>query len=214
MEEAAEPGCEFYTADEQGDFQMKKCECKKHKKMRTGVKSINFGLAYGMSEYRLSEKLLISVDEARELIKKYFTTFPNIKKTLDRFGNFGKRYGYISTMAPFKRKRYFAEHKYIDADGSLIAGKIERRSKNTPIQGSSADMTKVAMVYIREYIQEKGIPVKMVMTVHDQIDTIVHKDYAETWSKELEELMEKAAMKIITNGLLRAETEISPVWKK
>lgn len=215
-QEAAEEDCAFYGGRENAfkegvsDYPMKKCGCKGHKKLRTNVKTINFGLAYGMSEYTLSDRLMISVDEARNLIEEYFTTFPKIRETLKKFGEFGKRNGYIMTMPPFRRKRYFRKPH----NGDLDYGRVERASKNTPIQGSSADMTKVAMIYIRDYIKEYGLPVKMVMTVHDQIDTIVHKYYAEQWKEEMQRLMEKAALKIITNGLLKAETTISPVWQK
>lgn len=212
-EDAASDDCDFYKKNQDGDPQMYKCECKEHKELRNGVKAINFGLAYGMSEFALSDRMSITVEEARDLIKTYFKTFPKIKKTLEKFGDYGKRHGYIMTMPPFKRKRFFSDHAFIDTE-KHVSGSIERKSKNTPIQGSSADMTKIAMVYVREYIMENDIPVKMVMTVHDQIDTIVHKDYAEIWKAEFTGLMEKAALKIIKNGLLKAETEISPVWQK
>ncbi|MDC6350733.1 DNA polymerase [Zeaxanthinibacter sp. PT1] len=212
-ENAAEPDCAFYKLGEDGGYENKKCECPGHKTLRSGVKSINFGLAYGMSEYALSDTLGISVPEARELIETYFKTFPSIRATLQKFGDYGKRHGYIMTMPPFKRKRYFPKHKYIGEDSS-ISGQIERASKNTPIQGSSADMVKLALVKIRKYIKRDQVPVKLVMTVHDQVDTIAHVDYADTWRDKLTELMEDAAKTIITNGLLKAETEVSRAWKK
>jgi len=212
-ENAAEDDCAFYERDSKGDFLMKKCNCPKHGKLRTGVKSINFGLAYGMSEYALSDRMEISVQEARNLIETYFHTFPKIRQALENFGEFGKKYGYIMTMPPFKRKRFFKDHKFISKDPT-VSGTIERASKNTPIQGSSADMTKLALIYTRNYINKYSVPVKLVMTVHDQIDTIVHKDYVDVWKVQLQDIMERAALKIITNGLLKAETEISKVWKK
>jgi len=75
-------------------------------------------------------------------------------------------------------------------------------------------MTKQAMIYIREEIRDNNWPVKMVMTVHDQIDTICHTDKAEEWKIRMTELMEKAALIIVTNGLLKSETEITDVWSK
>ena len=94
-------------------------------------------------------------------------------------------------------------------------GSIERASKNTPIQGSSADMTKLALIYIYKEIQESwSKDVKIVMTVHDQIDTICRKEIAEQWAVRMTELMEKAAIKIIPNGLLKADTNISETWEK
>ena len=75
-------------------------------------------------------------------------------------------------------------------------------------------MTKLALTYIHEYIKMNDVPVKLVMTVHDQIDTICHKDYAEEWKLKMTELMELAALKIVKNGLLKADTNISLVWEK
>jgi len=189
-----------------------KCDCKAHKKLRTGVKSINFGLAYGMSEFKLADTLNIEVDEAGKLISKYFSTFPKIKNFLDMLGDFGTKRGYILTYAPYRRRRWFP--KWEKGMKFKVKGEIERASKNTPIQGASADMTKQAMIYIREEIRDNKWPVKMVMTVHDQIDTICHKDKAEEWKIKMTELMEKAALIIVTNGLLKSETEITDVWSK
>jgi len=207
--DSADKNCAYYWGDKQ------KCDCPKHKKLRTQVKGINFGLAYGMGPHKLSDTLDIPLKEASELINKYFEAFPSIKNFLTKLGNFGKRNGYILTYSPFRRKRFFSEW-----DGPATTPKdlgiIERASKNTPIQGSSADMTKLALVKVYDYIQANQLQdkVKIVMTVHDQIDTICRKDYAEEWSKMLTNLMQEAADVIITNKLLKAETEISEVWKK
>ena len=75
-------------------------------------------------------------------------------------------------------------------------------------------MTKLALIYIRDYINEHKIPVKIVMTVHDQIDTICKEEYAKEWKDIMTELMESAALKIVTNGLLKADTNISKTWEK
>jgi DNA polymerase I len=91
---------------------------------------------------------------------------------------------------------------------------IDRASKNHPIQGSSADVTKLAMMFIRQEIIEHQLPVKMVMTVHDQIDTICKEDFAEEWAQRLTAQMVRAGSKVITNGLLGAETTISRCWQK
>jgi len=189
-----------------------KCNCPGHKKLRNGVKSINFGLAYGMSKFKLADTLLISEDEAEALMNKYFKAFPSIKGFLDALGNYGTRNGYIKTFAPYRRMRFFDE--WDPMMDKKTAGDIERASKNTPIQGCSADMTKRAMVLVRDAIKDEGWNAKMVMTVHDQIDTICHKDEANKWCIRLTELMEQAALEIITNGLLKAEVEITDVWSK
>ena len=194
-----------------------KCECKEHKKLRTQVKTINFGLAYGMGPKKLSETINSSMSEAKDLIDKYFKAFPKIKRFLENQGEFGKRYGYVTTFYPFYRKRWFdswTPRMYGDKDSFMELGSIERASKNTPIQGSSADMTKLALVYLYRRIKKHGYPVKIVMTVHDQIDTICPEYFAEEWKVYMTEEMERAAKKIIPNGLLKAETSITKVWSK
>ena len=206
--EAAEEDCAYFVGDAK-----QKCNCPKHKKLRTNVKSINFGLAYGMGPHKLADTLLISIKEAERLIEKYFTAFPAIKNFLESLSNYGKQNGHIKTYAPYRRIRWFDAWDGDKTDKAMM-GKIERASKNTPIQGSGADMCKSALIMVRDHIYENDLPVKLVMTVHDQIDTIVHESYAHTWCKELREIMERSTLDIIPSGLLKAETEISTVWKK
>ena len=194
-----------------------KCNCPSHKKLRTNVKTINFGLAYGMGPNKLADTLNIDVDDAKLLIEKYFEAFPAIKGFLEKLGNFGKRYGYIKTFPPYNRKRWFVNWYpkiWDNKSSSMELGSIERASKNTPIQGASADMTKRALVLMREYISYNDVPVKLVMTVHDQIDTICREDWLEVWTRDMKHLMEVAAKEIVTNGLLKAEVTVSKCWEK
>ena len=214
-------GEEWLNAAEDDCAYMKlrmKCNCPKHKKLRTNVKTINFGLAYGMGPNKLADTLNISVDGAKVLIEKYFQAFPAIKGFLDKLGNFGKKFGYIKTFPPYNRKRWFSTWypKIWNNKSSVMElGSIERASKNTPIQGASADMTKKALVLMRQYT--KGFddsPVKIVMTVHDQIDTICRNDYLDIWKSDMKDLMEVAANEVVTNGLLKAEVTVSNCWEK
>jgi len=194
-----------------------KCECPQHQTLRNNVKAINFGLAYGMGPFKLADTLQISKQAAVDLIDEYFKAFPSIKGFLEKLGNFGKQYGYIKTFPPFNRKRWFSTwypRIWNNKSSMMEIGSIERASKNTPIQGASADMTKLALVIIHKYIRENNIPVKMVMTVHDQIDTICSNSYTKTWKKQMTLLMEQAAKTIVTNGLLKADTHISKTWSK
>jgi DNA polymerase-1 len=194
-----------------------KCKCKKHKKLRTNVKTINFGLAYGMGPNKLSDTLNISMERSQELIKKYFKAFPAIKGFLDKLGNYGKKYGYIKTFPPYNRKRWFTNwypRIWDNKSASMQLGSIERASKNTPIQGASADMTKRALVLMRDHIKKYELDVKLVMTVHDQIDTICINNYKDIWAEDMKKLMEQAALEIVTNGLLKAEVTIDKCWTK
>jgi DNA polymerase-1 len=166
-----------------------------------------------MSAMKLSSKLMIPIEEAEKLIKSYFKVFPAIKRYLDGSGTFGKQKGYIRTLYPWGRIRWFDLWEPNMSDYSTL-GSIERESKNTPIQGAGADMTKYALIQIRNYIRDNKAPVKLVMQVHDQIDTICPSEYASTWKPIMKELMEKAALLTIPSGLLKADVNTSLVWEK
>ena len=218
--DALEKGLDLHgvCADLVFEDKWRNADADEKKKLRTQIKAINFGLAYGMGPFKLADTLQISKQEAEALIEKYFTEFPNIRDFLQTLGTFGTRNGYIRTFKPFKRRRWFDSwypKMWNDRSKMMELGSIERASKNTPIQGSSADMTKLALIYIYKEIQESwSKDVKIVMTVHDQIDTICKKEIAEQWAVRMTELMEKAAIKIIPNGLLKADTNISETWEK
>ena len=183
------------------------------KTMRTHVKIINFGLAYGMQAFSLSRSLGITEKEATALIAKYFDVFPKIKGFLNGLGEYGKKHGHIRTYKPFRRIRHFDEWQGKNTSKSDMS-KIIRKSKNTPIQGSGADMTKLALIMVRAHIKEYVLPVELVLTVHDEINTIVHKDYAEQWSEKLKEIMEKSATYIVGEGLLNSDPTITNNWEK
>tara|TARA_R110000824_G_scaffold154479_2_gene326598 strand:- start:6645 stop:8531 length:1887 start_codon:yes stop_codon:yes gene_type:complete len=207
---AAEDGCIYMSSK-------MKCKCTNHKILRTNVKTINFGLAYGMGPNKLADTLNIDIEDAKLLIEKYFEAFPAIKGFLNKLGNYGKKFGYIKTFPPYNRKRWFTNwYPKIWAHKSsfMELGSIERASKNTPIQGASADMTKKALVEMRGWIAMVDAPVKLVMTVHDQIDTICRDDYIDTWTVDMKMLMEMAAKEIVTNGLLKAEVTVNNCWTK
>lgn len=204
-QQAAEPGC-AYLQDKQ------KCSCSKHKTLRTAVKSINFGLAYGMGPNKLASQLQISVDEASELINTYFKVFPSIKNFLDTNAKFGKEKGFIRTMEPYRRIRYFPSWKGRATDKADM-GKIDRMSRNTPIQGTAGDMTKEAMIRCRREFMNKD-DIRMVMVVHDQIDFIVKDHTIDYYTRRITHHMEAAGKSIITNGLLKADTTVAKAWEK
>lgn len=227
--EAADEGCAYYQmkVNTEGKLEMakQKCSCKRHGAMRDACKTINFGLAYGMSEFKLAATLRCSLQDAKRLIFDYFKAMPAIGKVMTYLGRFGVRNGYINTLAPFYRKRYFPKWEYrkqfieehiqgIRPDKWL--GEIERASKNQPIQGSSADQTKTAICLIMWELDEKNLHdrVKLLMQVHDQIDTAAEASFAEEWKVRLTELMEEAALINVPTGLLKAETTITDMWSK
>jgi DNA polymerase-1 len=226
---SAEPDCSNFAFEEyidtKGDVMIRhkkqKCNCPAHKALRTNVKTINFGLAYGMGPGKLADNLGLSVEGAKNLIQDYFKAFPSIKAFLEALGTYGKNNGTIRTFFPYRRLRSFdgwyngiQNLRYKDNATSELLGIIERASKNTPIQGTGADMTKYAMILVREAIDYYSLPVKLVMAVHDQIDTITTRAYAPAWKIRLQELMERAALRSIPSGELKADVEISEQWKK
>jgi len=130
-DDVAEPDCAFME-------RKAKCKCAAHGKMRKSIKSVNFGLAYGMGASKLADQEQMSLAEATQTIDTYFETFPSIGGFLQKLASYGKEYGYIKTFPPYERKRWFPDwFKGIKQDKSAreILGSVERRSKNTPIQG-------------------------------------------------------------------------------
>ena len=204
--DAAEDDCPYMQSKS-------KCDCPGHKKLRTAVKGINFGLAYGMGPHKLSDTLDIPIEEAQELIDKYFSVFPSIKQFLDKNGKFGKKHGYIRTMAPYNRIRKFPLWAG-KATEPKDMGAIDRMSRNTPIQGAAGDMTKEAMIRIRQLIHDKRDEIQLVMAVHDQLDFIVRDDLIDKWSPVITEQMELAGKTIVTSGLLKSDTTTCKVWEK
>ena len=171
-------------------------------------------LAYGMSKYKLSATAKVTLEEAQQTITDYFQAFPGISKTLDQFGQFGRKKGYIVTPPPFSRKRYYGNwHPRLD---EKELGKIERASKNMPIQGGAADCTKLALSLVYWKIEELGWwdKVRLVAAVHDQITTTCKQEIAEEWKGYLHQAMLDAALVVIPSGQLGAETCITEKWSK
>jgi DNA polymerase-1 len=144
----------------------------------------------------------------------YFKTFPGIKVLLDNLGRYGQAKGYITTFMPYRRIRFFPKVLDGTADKQHLSS-VDRKSRNTPVQGCGADMMKVALVKIRSWLKANpGTGIRMVMTVHDQIDTLCPKDRAESWKETLRILMEDAAAEFFPAGQLKAEATISERWEK
>jgi len=181
------------------------------KSYRDIAKTVNFGLVYGMSEFKLANTLSITKEEAKSMIDKYFSNLPKLKEFLELAANYGKQNLMIRTCKPYRRIRFFEK-----SDDFKKTGEIERASKNTVIQGTSADMTKLALVYIRNYIKSNKLQdkVKIVMSVHDQVDCEELAEYAQEWSKIQQNLMQQAGEVIITGIPVLSDITISDVWSK
>ena len=204
----AESDCEFYK-------NKKKCKCKNHKILRQNVKYISFGLAFGMEAGTLAKRLKITLIEAKQLMEKYFKAFPNIKTSLNRSAIFAMQHGYIYTLAPFKRRRWFKDWAGKNT-WSNIKAEIERQAKNSRIQGSGANILKYALCLIRKELNNniKFKEVKLIMQVHDQIDCNAPKNISKEFSIKLKNLMEEAASVVIPGNLLKVDVKITDKWEK
>lgn len=187
------------------------------KSYRDAAKTVNFGLVYGMSKYKLADTLSIEVDAADMIIKNYFKATVQLNNFLAGCRAYGIKYGYIRCFAPYKIIRYFPKWKPIkEAMEFKEIGSIERASMNTPIQSSGGQMTKRALVLLRKYIKDNNLQdkVQIVMTVHDQIDCEVEESFVNEWSLIQKEIMESAGREIITNIPVLSDITISDSWTK
>lgn len=187
------------------------------KSYRDAAKTVNFGLVYGMSKYKLADTLSIEVDAADMIIKNYFKATVQLNNFLAGCRAYGMKYGYIRCFAPYKIIRYFPKWNPIkEAMDFKDIGIIERASMNTPIQSSGGQMTKRALVLLRKYIKDNNLQDKVyiVMTVHDQIDCEVEESFIQEWSLIQQNIMETAGREIITNVPVLSDITISDSWTK
>ena len=135
------------------------------REQRSKAKTANFGIIYGISVFGLAERLNVDRKEAKELIDGYFENYPQVKAYMDESIRTAREKGYIETI--FKRKRYLPD---INSRNAVVRGYAERNAINAPIQGSAADIIKVAMVRIYKRFMEEGIKSKMILQVHDELN--------------------------------------------
>lgn len=155
--------------------------------MRRKAKTANFGIIYGISIFGLAERLNIPRAESKELIEGYFKSYPGIRDYMDESIRIAKEKGYVETI--FKRKRYLPD---INSHNAIVRGYAERNAINAPIQGSAADIIKVAMVRIYNRFEEEGLKSKMILQVHDELNFNVCQDEQEKVRQIVLEEMENA----------------------
>lgn len=173
------------------------------KAKRDIAKSINFGLIYGMGSRKLSQTLGISTKEAKEIIENYFASFPTVKEFLASIENFAKDNGYVETL--LKRRRYF---DFAHASPVQVAAYL-REAVNTVFQGSAADLIKLAMNRIKEEIEDKKYPAKMILQIHDELIFEVDENEAEIIGNRFKEIMETI---YTLNVPLKCSISISKRW--
>lgn len=157
------------------------------KEMRYKSKSVNFGIIYGQGAFGLADNLNIPRAEAKQLIDNYFREYPGIRNYMDDQVNFARENGYVQTL--LGRKRWLRD---INSNNATVRSYAERNAINAPIQGSAADMIKVAMINIYNELEKQNFKTKMLLQVHDELVFDVYKPELETVKPIIEKLMREA----------------------
>lgn len=157
------------------------------REMRARAKTANFGIIYGISAFGLSERLTIGRKEAKELIDGYFSSYPGVKAYMDESIRKAREQGYVTTM--YGRRRYLPD---IHSRNQVVRGNAERNAINAPIQGSAADIIKIAMVRIASRLEREMPEAKMILQVHDELIFEVENNYVKTLAAIVKEEMKGA----------------------
>ncbi|MEO7311881.1 MAG: DNA polymerase I [Chitinophagaceae bacterium] len=204
MCEAFRIGKDIHTATAAKVFNVE--ESAVTKEMRYKAKSVNFGIIYGQGAFGLAENLGVSRGEAKEIIDNYKLQFPNIQKYMDDTINFAKEHGYVETL--LGRKRWLRD---INSSNFTVRGFAERNAINSPIQGTAADMIKLAMITIGKKIQESTLKGRMLLQVHDELVFDVPKDEVEIFKPLILTSMQNALL--LPNGVpTDAEVGVGENW--
>ena len=155
--------------------------------MRRKAKTANFGIIYGVSSFGLAQRLSIPRGEAAELIKAYFEQFPSIRAYMDRIIQQAREQHYVETV--LGRKRYLRD---INSRNPTVRGYSERNAINAPIQGTAADMIKIAMVRVSDWMRQEKLKSKMILQVHDELVFDAHRDEVELLREHVSTLMKEA----------------------
>lgn len=185
MSEAFREGKDIHTATAARVYGIPESEVTKE--MRYKAKSVNFGIIYGQSAFGLAENLNISRGEAKELIENYFREFSGVKKYMDDTINFAREYGYVQTL--MGRRRYLRD---ITSNNGVVRGFAERNAINAPIQGTAADMIKVAMINVQAALKQNNFQTKLLLQVHDELVFDVPLNEVEAVKPVIEQAMVNA----------------------
>jgi DNA polymerase-1 len=204
MSDAFRQNKDVHTATAAKVFKVPEAEVTKE--MRYKSKSVNFGIIYGQSSFGLAENLNISRAEAKEIIDAYKQEFSGITRYMDETINFAREHGYVQTV--LGRKRWLRD---INSSNFTVRGYAERNAINSPIQGTAADMIKLAMVKIHRTFKEKGFRSKMILQVHDELVFDAVRDEVEIIKPIILDCMQ-SAMTLPNNIPLLAEVGVGENW--
>jgi DNA polymerase-1 len=157
------------------------------REQRSNAKTVNFGIVYGVSAFGLSNQTNLSRAEAKELIETYYKTYPKLRNYINEQIEFARENGYVQTV--LGRRRYL---KDINGSNAIVRGAAERNAVNAPIQGSAADIIKIAMIRIHKKLKEGKYQSKMLLQVHDELVFDVYKPELEELKAMIKAEMENA----------------------
>jgi DNA polymerase-1 len=172
--------------------------------MRRKAKEVNFGILYGSTAFGLSQNLGISRTEATEIINSYFQEFHAIKRYMDNSIIQARETEFVETI--LGRRRYLRD---INSRNVTTRGFAERNAINAPIQGSAADIIKIAMINIQRWLNKENLKTKMIMQVHDELVFDVHKDEVEKVKENVRKLMEHA---VLLDVPMEVEVGVAENW--
>jgi DNA polymerase I len=174
------------------------------KDQRSAAKAVNFGIIYGQSAFGLSQNLGISRTEAKQIIDSYFAQYSTIKTYMDKAVKDARENGYVETI--MQRRRYLPD---INSANAVVRGFAERNAVNAPIQGSAADIVKLAMVAVDKAMKKAKVQSKMILQVHDELVFDVHNDEQDIMKKLVKEAMENAIQLVVP---MEVEMELAHNW--
>ena len=157
------------------------------REQRSNAKTVNFGIVYGVSAFGLSQQTNLNRTEAKKLIEAYYATYSQLKSYMNEQVDFARENGYVATV--MGRRRYL---KDINSQNAVVRGAAERNAVNAPIQGSAADIIKIAMINIHRRMEKENWQSKMLLQVHDELVFDVPKEEVEALSAMVKEEMENA----------------------
>jgi DNA polymerase-1 len=172
--------------------------------MRRQAKAVNFGIIYGQSAFGLAQNLQISRTEAKGIIDAYFEQYGTIKTYMDKVIAQARDLGYVETI--LKRRRYLPD---IHSANAVVRGFAERNAINAPIQGSAADIIKLAMVAVHEAMSKEKLQSRMILQVHDELVFDVHKSEIEQMQLLVKNAMEQAVSMEVP---MEVEMKTAPNW--
>jgi len=202
MLEAFVQGKDIHTATAAKIYGIPESEVTKD--MRSKAKSANFGIIYGISSFGLARNLNILVSEAKQLIDSYFASYPGVKTYMDTAIAEARNNAFVSTL--FGRRRYLAD---INSSNGVVRGVAERNAINAPIQGSAADIIKLAMIELYNQIKIRNLKSNLVLQVHDELLLNVHKSEIDLVKPLVKECMENAAKLSVK---LTVEADVAENW--